>query len=56
VLGGAGTMDIGTVAPNSVACVRVEVTYAPLNTTANQQLRAQSDTATWRFAFDGATA
>jgi len=56
VLGGTGSMAIGTVAPGSQACVRIELTYAPLNTTATQQLRAQSDTATWRFAFDGATA
>lgn len=49
-------MSLGTVASGAQACARIEVTYAPLNTTANQQLLAQSDTATWRFAFDGATA
>lgn len=48
-------VSLGNLAPDGILCGTVEVAYG-LNRPVNDQLRAQSDTVTWRFAFDGATA
>ena len=45
---------LGTLAPDEIGCFLVYVNY-PLNRTADDVQRAQSDTATWKFAFDATT-
>lgn len=42
-----------TLAPGQTACVRSGWTYSPL--TADAPVMAQTDVASWRFAFDGTT-
>lgn len=66
--GGAGTssyggflsspeppVSLGNLAAGEIRCGVVQVSYG-LNRPINDQLKAQSDTVTWRFAFDGSTA
>lgn len=48
-------VSLGTLAPGAILCGSIEVFY-PLNRSTEDELRAQSDTVTWRFAFDGTTA
>lgn len=48
-------VSLGSLAAGEIRCGVVEVSYG-LNRPTNDQLRAQSDTVTWRFAFDGSTA
>jgi len=43
-----------TLAPNEIFCASVEI-YYPTTATTEQVQAAQSDRATWRFAFDGTT-
>jgi predicted ribosomally synthesized peptide with SipW-like signal peptide len=45
--------DLVTLAANATVCVRMNMTYSA---TPADAVIAQSDTVTWRFAFDGATA
>lgn len=47
-------VSLGNLAAGEIRCGQVEVAYG-LNRPINDQLRAQSDTVTWRFAFDGST-
>jgi hypothetical protein len=42
--------SVDSLAPGEVTCVRFDTTYDP---TESQAMAAQSDTVTWRFAFDG---
>lgn len=48
-------VSLGNLAAGEIRCGQVEVFYA-LNIPINDQLTAQSDTVTWRFAFDGSSA
>lgn len=48
-------MALGTLEPGAILCGRVEVGY-PMNRTADAVQKAQSDTSTWKWAFDGTTA
>jgi predicted ribosomally synthesized peptide with SipW-like signal peptide len=48
-------MDFGTLEPGAILCGRVEVGY-PMNRSADDVQRAQSDTSTWKYAFTGTTA
>lgn len=47
-------MDLGSLAPNAELCGFVELDY-PQNLTDEQELIAQSDQVTWKYAFDGTT-
>jgi predicted ribosomally synthesized peptide with SipW-like signal peptide len=47
-------VSLGTIQPGAMLCGQVEVSYG-LNRTADEVQRAQSDTATWKWAFTGTT-
>lgn len=48
------TVAVGTVQPGATVCGSITVRY-PNNRPATDVLQAQTDTATWRYAFDGVT-
>lgn len=48
------SIGLGTLDPGEVGCYSASV-YYPLNRTAEDVQRAQSDTASWKFAFDATT-
>ena len=48
-------MSLGTLEPGAILCGRVEIGY-PMNRSADDVQRSQSDTSTWKWAFDGTTA
>jgi hypothetical protein len=53
-IAGTASLALGSIASGDHACFLLEVAY-PGNTPDNNAQLAQSDTATWRFAFDGTT-
>jgi hypothetical protein len=53
-LAGGQTLALGTLSPNEQGCYYIETAY-PGNTPDGDAQKAQSDTATWRFAFDATT-
>ena len=54
-LANPAAMALGTLAAGEILCGRVEALY-PMNRSAEDVQRAQSDTATWKLAFTGTTA
>jgi predicted ribosomally synthesized peptide with SipW-like signal peptide len=48
------TVQLGSIQPGQVVCGFLEIRY-PLNRTDSDVLQAQSDSVTWRYAFDGVT-
>jgi hypothetical protein len=54
-LSASPTDSLGTLAAGATMCGRLEIMYG-LNKTAEDVQRAQTDTATWRYAFDATTA
>lgn len=48
-------MALGSVLPGEILCGRIEAGY-PQNRSPEEVQRAQSDTATWKYAFTGTTA
>lgn len=51
---GGSPISLGSLASGAQVCVRVEVRY-PGSTPDAETQKAQSDSVTWRFAFDGTT-